>query len=188
MKKLLFLLAACIFCFSEWDAQATEPLKYVVVRSDHQVKTQLRDELRLYIVLAHKESGKIKALPFQEHLNGAQLAATVVAAAKYHAEYTQAPYVAVKLYSQAPKEGFSPTILATVEYAQDGRGLSGLDIWTWRNVNATPRGLSTRERNAEVSRRTGKKAPDGQPITAPPLLLRNPVNVDIQQIPPMSPL
>nr|WP_252209526.1 DUF4875 domain-containing protein [Desulfovibrio desulfuricans] len=84
----------------------------------------------------------------QDKLTKEQLAATVVAAAKYHAQATSAQMVGVALQTQYfPNHGAAR--LAIVDYAPDGKGVSGKDNWRWNMFSAAESGPTDAELKAE---------------------------------------
>ncbi len=63
------------------------------------------------------------------------LTSTCMGASKYLAEQTTANFVDMKLYDQ-PGEGEGHILLATCQYAADGKGKDGKSQWTWNNITA----------------------------------------------------
>jgi hypothetical protein len=133
-----------------WDITKAKPVSYTVVQAqkDHRAATG-RTKLLLRIVpVAKGKDGKLLPMHNQDKLTKEQLAATVVAAAKYHAQATGAQMVGVVLQTQYfPNHGAAR--LAIVDYAPDGKGASGKDDWRWNMFSATASGPTDAELKAE---------------------------------------
>jgi len=102
-----------------WDMTKAKAVPYAVVQAQKEHRAAIgRTKLLLRIVpVAKGKDGKIQPLHDQNKLTKEQLAATAVAAAKYHAQLTGAQMVSVALQTQFfPNHGAAR--LATVDYAQ----------------------------------------------------------------------
>lgn len=107
--------------------------------------TSDRVKLILRIVLATKDGqGKVVPRTDQAGLTREKLAATVIAAAKHHAQVTGADMVGVVLDGGfgSPAAGVQ---LARGDYAPDGKGASGGEAWVWNDLRAAERGLTAEE-------------------------------------------
>lgn len=133
-----------------WDMTKAKPVPYAVVQvqKDHRATTG-RTKLLLRIVPVVKgKDGKLLPMHNQNELTKEQLAATVAAAAKYHAQATSAQMVGVALQTQYfPNHGAAR--LAIVDYAPDGKGVSGKDNWRWNMFSAAASGPTDAELKAE---------------------------------------
>lgn len=133
-----------------WDMTKAKPVPYAVVQAqkDHRATTG-RTKLLLRIVPVVKgKDGKLLPMYNQDKLTKEQLAATVAAAAKYHAQVTGAHMVGVALQTQYfPNHGAAR--LAIVDYAPDGKGVSGKDDWRWNMFSAAASGPTDAELKAE---------------------------------------
>lgn len=124
-----------------WDVTKAKPLPYAVVEAKKEHRAAIgRTKLLLRIVpVAKGKDGMLQPLHGQDKLTKEQLAATAVAAAKYHAQLTGAQMVSVVLQTQFfPNHGAAR--LATVDYAPDGKGVSGKDNWRWHMFSAAEAG------------------------------------------------
>ena len=124
-----------------WDMTKAKAVPYAVVQAQKEHRAAIgRTKLLLRIVpVAKGKDGKIQPLHDQNKLTKEQLAATAVAAAKYHAQLTGAQMVSVALQTQFfPNHGAAR--LATVDYAPDGKGVSGKDNWRWHMFSAAEAG------------------------------------------------
>lgn len=132
-----------------WDAAKAVPQDYAVVKADKNARAATgRTKLIIRIVLVTKDAqGKPTPLLDQTGLGKEQLAATVIAAAKHHAQATGADMVGVVLDGgfDNPAAGIQ---LARGDYAPDGKGVSGKDDWEWNDLHAAERGLSVEEQKA----------------------------------------
>lgn len=144
----LFFAALCLCCIltaiTTSAAERGQPLNYAVVKADKDTRSSGRTRLTLRIMLAEMEQGKIVPRADQTGLTKEQLAATVVAAAKYYAQHTGAHMVGVVLDG-----GYGTPAahiqLARVNYAPDGKGATGSEAWTWNDLRAAERGLTPEE-------------------------------------------
>lgn len=131
---------------ASWDSGRAAPQDYAVVKADKDARaTTGRTKLILRIVLATKDGqGKIVPRTDQAGLTREKLAATVIAAAKHHAEATGADMVGVVLDGGfgSPAAGVQ---LARGDYAPDGKGASGGEAWVWNDLRAAERGLTAEE-------------------------------------------
>lgn len=146
---------------ASWDSGRAAPQDYVVVRADKDARaTSGRVKLILRIVLATKDGqGKIVPRTDQAGLTREKLAATVIAAAKHHAQVTGADMVGVVLDGGfgSPAAGVQ---LARGDYAPDGKGASGGEAWVWNDLRAAERGL-TAEEQRDGGYLSLEVAPDG---------------------------
>ncbi len=129
-----------------WDVAKAKSLPYAVydAKRDHRATTG-RTKLNLRIILASKNAkGQIIPLEDTSTVTKEQLAATVIAAAKYYAKAPDVQFVGVVLDSQFGA-GVATTQLAVADYAPDGKGVSGKDNWTWQQVKAAENGLTKQE-------------------------------------------
>ncbi|SCM69975.1 hypothetical protein KL86DES1_10098 [uncultured Desulfovibrio sp.] len=129
-----------------WDVAKAKSLPYAVydAKRDHRATTG-RTKLNLRIILASKNAkGQIIPLEDTSTVTKEQLAATVIAAAKYYAKAAGVQFVGVALDSQFGA-GVATTQLAVADYAPDGKGVSGNDNWTWQQVKAAENGLTKQE-------------------------------------------
>lgn len=131
----------------QWDMAKAIAMPYVAYEAETDQKANNRTLLDLRIVLAeHTEDGKVLPRAYSDDLGKEQLAATVIAAAKYYAQSTGVDIVSVVLDSQFTQNLYGNSILAHCVYAPDGGGITGDQGWTYNNVSrAQPRGLSTQE-------------------------------------------
>lgn len=144
----LFFAAFCLCCMltaiTTSAAEKEQPLNYAVVKADKDTRSSGRTRLTLRIMLAEKEQGKVVPRADQAGLTKEQLAATVIAAAKYYAERTKADMVGVVLDG-----GYGTPAahiqLARGDFAPDGRGATGSEAWTWNDLRAAERGLTPEE-------------------------------------------
>lgn len=131
---------------ASWSAAEATPQDYAVVKADKDARaTSGRVKLILRIVLATKDGqGKIVPRTDQVGLTREILAATVIAAAKHHAQVTGADMVGVVLDGGfgSPAAGVQ---LARGDYAPDGKGAPGGEAWVWNDLRAAERGLTTEE-------------------------------------------
>ena len=131
---------------ASWSAAGAVPQDYAVVKADKDARaTTGRAKLVIRIVLAEKSAqGKIAPRVDQTGLTREQLAATVIAAAKHHAQATGADMVGVVLDGGfgGPAAGVQ---LARGDYAPGGKGASGKDAWVWNDLRAAERGLTPEE-------------------------------------------
>lgn len=131
---------------ASWSAAEATPQDYAVVKADKDARaTSDRVKLILRIVLATKDGqGKIVPRTDQAGLTREKLAATVIAAAKHHAQVTGADMVGVVLDGGfgSPAAGVQ---LARGDYAPDGKGASGGEAWVWNDLRAAERGLTAEE-------------------------------------------
>ena len=129
-----------------WSAAEAAPQDYAVVKADKDARASSgRTKLILRIVLATKDGqGKIVPRTDQAGLTREKLAATVIAAAKHHAQVTGADMVGVVLDGGfgSPAAGVQ---LARGDYAPDGKGASGGEAWVWNDLRAAERGLTAEE-------------------------------------------
>lgn len=150
-----------------WDSGRAAPQDYVVVKADKDARAATgRTKLVIRIVLAEKSAqGKIAPRVDQAGLTREQLAATVIAAAKHHAQATGADMVGVVLDGGigGPAAGVQ---LARGDYAPDGKGASGKDAWVWNDLRAAERGLTPDEQK-EGGYLSLDPAPDGFAGTVP---------------------
>ncbi len=133
-----------------WDMAKAKPLPYAVVEAKKEHRAAIgRIKLLLRIVpVAKGKDGMLQPLHGQDKLTKEQLAATAVAAAKYHAQLTGAHMVSVALQTQFfPNHGAAR--LATVDYAPDGKGVSGKDNWRWHMFSAAEAGPTDAALKAE---------------------------------------
>ena len=157
MKKLLMsALALCLVLVAgvlhageasrQWDLNKAKPLPYAVVKADKDYRAAIkRTKWVLRIVLVTRDAkGKLAEVSSSDKAGKEQLAATVVAAARYYAKETGGDFIQVILDSQLA-ESFGSCQMAYAEYAPDGRGVSGNEDWTWQRVRAAERGLTKRE-------------------------------------------
>ena len=124
-----------------WDMTRAKAVPYAVVQAQKEHRAAIgRTKLLLRIVpVAKGKDGKLQPLHGQNKLTKEQLAATAAAAAKYHAQLTGAQMVSVALQTQFfPNHGAAR--LATVDYAPDGKGVSGKDNWRWHMFSAAEAG------------------------------------------------
>ncbi|MFR8276051.1 MAG: hypothetical protein ACLU98_06830 [Desulfovibrio fairfieldensis] len=144
-----------------WDSGRAAPQDYAVVKADKDARASSgRTKLILRIVLATKDGqGKVAPRTDQTGLTREQLAATVIAAAKHHAEATGADMVGVVLDGGYGTAG-AGIQLARCDYAPDGKGASGQDAWMWDDLRAAERGL-TAEEQREGGYLSLEAAPDG---------------------------
>ena len=144
-----------------WSAAEAAPQDYAVVKADKDARaTSGRVKLILRIVLATKDGqGKIVPRTDQAGLTREKLAATVIAAAKHHAQVTGADMVGVVLDGGfgSPAAGVQ---LARGDYAPDGKGASGGEAWVWNDLRAAERGL-TAEEQRDGGYLSLEAAPDG---------------------------
>lgn len=129
-----------------WSAAEAAPQDYAVVKADKDARASSgRTKLILRIVLATKDGqGKIVPRTDQAGLTREKLAATVIAAAKHHAQVTGADMVGVVLDGGfgSPAAGVQ---LARGDYAPDGKGASGGEAWVWNDLRAAECGLTAEE-------------------------------------------
>lgn len=129
-----------------WDTTKATPQEYAVVKADKNIRaTTGRQRLIIRIVLAERKAhGKVAPRVNQNGISREQLAATVIAAAKHHAQITGAHMVGVVLDGgfNGPAAGIQ---LARGDYAPDGKGASGKDTWIWNDLRAAERGLTSAE-------------------------------------------
>lgn len=129
-----------------WSAAEATPQDYAVVKADKDARaTSGRVKLILRIVLATKDGqGKVVPRTDQAGLTREKLAATVIAAAKHHAQVTGADMVGVVLDGGfgSPAAGVQ---LARGDYAPDGKGAPGGEAWVWDDLRAAERGLTAEE-------------------------------------------
>ena len=124
-----------------WDMTKAKAVPYAVVQAQKEHRAAIgRTKLLLRIVpVAKGKDGTIQPLHDQNKLTKEQLAATAVAAAKHHAQITGAQMVSVALQTQFfPNHGAAR--LATVDYAPDGKGVSGKDNWRWHMFSSAEAG------------------------------------------------
>ena len=133
-----------------WDMTKAKPVPYAVVQAQKdQRATTGRTKLLLRIVPVVKgKDGKLLPMHNQNELTKEQLAATVVAAAKYHAQATGAHMVGVALQTQY-FSNHGAARLAIVDYVPDGKGVSGKDNWRWDMFSAAESGPTDAELKAE---------------------------------------
>lgn len=133
-----------------WDMAKLKALPYAAVKADKEHRAAInRTKLDIRIVLAEKSAdGKISPLSHHENVSKEQLAATVIAAAKYYAQKTGADFVSVVLDSQFGTD-FGVSQLASAQYAPDGKGVSGKDNWTWQLLRVVEHGMTARELEAQ---------------------------------------
>lgn len=152
---------------ASWDSGRAAPQDYAVVKADKDARASSgRVKLILRIVLARKDGqGKIVPRTDQAGLTREKLAATVIAAAKHHAQVTGADMVGVVLDGGfgSPAAGVQ---LARGDYAPDGKGASGGEAWVWNDLRAAERGL-TAEEQRDGGYLSLDPAPDGFAGTVP---------------------
>lgn len=142
----VMVLWACQVSAADWDVSKATPLPYAAVAADkdHRAKIK-RTRMDVRIVLVTRDAGgKVVQLPDSSEATKEQLAATVIAAAKFYAQAPGIDFVGLVLDSQFGA-GYGACQLATADYAPDGKGASGSDAWAWQMVQATDRGLSANE-------------------------------------------
>ena len=130
---------------ASWDLEKATPLPYVVAKIDKDYRAAIKRTkwmLRILPVSRDAKGNLVQAA--SDQASKEQLAATVIAAARYGAETTGGDFVHVILDSQAGGS-FGSCQLATAQYAPDGRGVSGSQDWTWQMVSAAENGLSEQE-------------------------------------------
>lgn len=129
-----------------WDITKAKPLPYAIIDFDMERRAATgRNKASVRIILATVDAaGNVKEIPDTSQFTKEQLAATVIAAAKYAAQQSKAHFVGVALLSQFDA-GYATTQLAVADYAPDGKGVSGRDNWQWQMVQAAENGLTKQE-------------------------------------------
>lgn len=150
LSRILFAVLICLSVFpllspAVWAEEQSDVQFFAPTKESpyEGIPGRLRYNVRIILVEQDKQ-GKYIARSDSSAVNKRQLAATVIAAARYYAEDKKAAVVNITLDSQ-PGPGFGKTVLATATYAPDGKGVSGSDDWTWSNLQAAPRGLTAQE-------------------------------------------
>ncbi|MFR8055919.1 MAG: hypothetical protein ACLU6O_14875 [Bilophila wadsworthia] len=129
----------------KWDVSRATPIPYVVYSSGWDEKKAInRLKLLLRITPATRDKDGTLILASASSASPEQLAATVIAAAKYYAKDTGATSIGVVLDS-LPDGDSAACQLATADYVPDGKGISGKENWTWNGVRAAETPFSDQE-------------------------------------------
>lgn len=150
LSRILLAVLACLFslplfALSVWADEQSEAQFFAPTKESpyEGIPGRLRYNVRIVLV-KQDEQGNYIARRDSSTVSKRQLAATVIAAARYYAQEKRAAVVNITLDSQ-PGPTFGKTVLATAVYAPDGKGVSGSDDWSWSTLQATPRGLTAQE-------------------------------------------
>ena len=144
-----------------WDDSALLPLPYAIVGVSSFIDPG--DRRFVSMTVSPVEKGPDGSITYPEDMANVtkeQLAATLIAAAKYYAPRTKAEEMLVMMEMQ--HGGGSSTRLGSLEYAPDGKGKFGRDKWTWNSPRVAGRGLSKAESAVqrfmvEVQKQGGKE-------------------------------